>query len=82
MEIAALVALTIAITQVIKSVLKMVSPNVIAVVVAIGVVAYKAVATGMPFTFPLLMVAVQVIVGAIGAFKVGQQLLSDKAQVK
>ena len=81
MEIAALVALTIAITQVIKSVLP-INANVIAVVVAIGVVAYKAVATGTPFTFALLMIAVQVIVGAIGAFKVGQQLLSDKSLIK
>lgn len=81
MDIVALVALVVAVTQVLKGVIP-INANIIAVVLSIGVVAYKALAAGTPFTFALALIFIQVIVGAVGAFKVGQQLLSDKPAVK
>lgn len=75
MDIIALIALVVAITQVLKQVIK-IDPNIIAVLVSFLVVAYKAVATGTPFTFALIVILVQVVIGAIGSFKVAKQVLS------
>jgi tetrahydromethanopterin S-methyltransferase subunit E len=75
MDIIALIALVVAITQVVKQVIK-IDPNIIAVFVSVLVVAYKAVATGTPFTFALIVILVQVVLGAIGSFKVAKQVLS------
>ncbi len=75
MDIVALIALVVAITQVVKQVIK-IDPNIIAVAVSVLVVAYKAVATGTPFTFALIVILIQVVFGAIGSFKVAKQILS------
>jgi tetrahydromethanopterin S-methyltransferase subunit E len=75
MDIVALIALVVAITQVLKQVIK-IDPNIIAVAVSILVVAYEAVASGTPFTFALIVILVQVVIGAIGSFKVAKQVFS------
>lgn len=75
MDILGMVALVVAITQVLK--LKIgIDPNIIAVIVSIGVVAYKVVETGTPWTVGLVVIWIQVIVGAVGSFKVGKEILS------
>ena len=75
MDIVALIALVVAITQVVKQVIK-IDPNIIAVAVSVLIVAYRAVATGTPFTFALIVILIQVVIGAIGSFKVAKQVLS------
>ena len=73
MDVVALVALVIAITQVLKKFIP-ISPDILAIVVSVGVVAFKAVETSTPLTFALIPLLIQVIVGAIGAFKVAVQV--------
>ena len=76
MDIVAMVATVVATTQVVKTILKMVNPNIIAVVVSAGVVAYEAIRLGVGFDLPLLLVFIQVVIGAIGSFKVVRQVLT------
>ena len=78
MDIVALVAITVAITQVVKGLLTSVSPNIIAGAVTLLVVAYKVVESGTPITIALVVIIVQVYLGAIGSFKVAQQVLAPK----
>ncbi len=75
MDVLALVAMVVAITQVVKQVVK-IDPNIIAVVVSVLVVAYKVIETGTPLTLGLVVILGQVIIGAIGAFKVAKQVLT------
>lgn len=77
MSIEGMVALVIAITQVLKKVVP-INANIVAVIVAALVVAYEAIAAGTPFTIALIPILVKVVLGAIGAFKVGQQILAGK----
>lgn len=77
MDIVALIAIVISVTQVLKGVIK-IDPNIIAGVVSLLVVAYKALETNTPFTAALIVVLVQVFIGAIGSFKVASQL-AEKA---
>lgn len=78
MDIAGMIALVIALTQVLKKAVPL-NPNIIAVVMSVLVVAYKVIESGAAWTVGLVVVLVQVIIGAIGGFKVGQQLLSGGA---
>jgi len=78
MDIVAMVAMVVAITQVVKKLIP-VDPNIIAVVVSVLVVGYKALESGTAITFGLVVVLVQVVIGAIGSFKVAKQVLSPTA---
>jgi hypothetical protein len=75
MDVLVMVGLVVTITQVIKGLITTISPNVIAVVVSVLVLAYKVLETGTPWTLNLVLILVQVIMGAIGSFKVAQQVL-------
>jgi hypothetical protein len=75
MDIVAMVAIVVAVVQVLKQVVR-IDPNIIALVVSVLVVAYKALETNTPFTFALIVVLVQVVIGAVGSFKVAKQILS------
>jgi hypothetical protein len=79
MDIIAMVAIVVAATQVIKQIFTKIDPNIIAVAVSILVVVYKTIETGTPWTFALIVTLVQVIIGAVGSFKVAKQVLSPTA---
>jgi len=82
MDVLALVGLTVAAAQIVKEFIEKITGNpistslgtVIAIVTAIVEVAVAAVKTGAPLDFALILVLAQVIIGAVGAFKVAMQV--------
>lgn len=90
MDVVALVALIVGATQVIKKALEAwlkhdlqpVFGTILAIVVSLFVVAFKALQTGTPFNSALLVLWINVVIVAIGGFKVAKGLAETVANGK
>lgn len=82
MDVAGLVAATVAAAQIVKKMIEKATGHavstivgtVIACVVGTVVVAFKAIEVGVPFDATLLILWIQVLILAVGGFKVAKAL--------
>jgi len=81
MDIAVLTALVVAAVQALKAKIPFIPPVILAIVISLIVVAVKAFESGVTFNLALAWLWIQVLLAAIGSFKVLNAATSGRLSV-